>query len=84
MCYFPPPSNGTLVPYNIATTANIPKGRFHIFVDPSLCMAFGSCEKLAPGVFIVEKDELILATAETCTTKAIVIIDRLICIRIYP
>ena len=28
-----------------------PKGRFHIVVEPSLCMAFGSCETLAPKVF---------------------------------
>jgi hypothetical protein len=24
-----------------------PKGRFHIIVEPSLCMAFGSCETIA-------------------------------------
>ncbi len=38
---------------------DIPKGRFHIIVDPSLCMAFGSCERLAPRVFVVEKEKLI-------------------------
>ncbi|HZA07112.1 MAG TPA: DnaJ domain-containing protein, partial [Nitrososphaeraceae archaeon] len=27
---------------------DIPKGRFHLTVEPSLCMAFGSCETLAP------------------------------------
>jgi ferredoxin len=80
---------------------DIPKGRFHITVVPSLCMAFGSCERLAPRVFVVEKDKLInpkaivvsetgtdfntiLAAAETCPTKAIVIIDRYTGKQIYP
>jgi curved DNA-binding protein CbpA len=35
-----------------------PKGRFHIIVEPSLCMAFGSCETLAPKVFVVEKHKM--------------------------
>ena len=47
---------------------DIPKGRFHITVVPSLCMAFGSCERLAPRVFVVEKDKLI-------NPKAIVVSD---------
>jgi molecular chaperone DnaJ len=64
-------------------------------------MAFGSCERLAPRVFVVEKDKLInpkaivvsetganfntiLAAAETCPTKAIVIIDRYTGKQIYP
>jgi len=80
---------------------DIPKCRFYIIVDPSLCMAFGSCERLAPRVFVVEKDKLInpkaivvsetgtgfntiLAAAETCPTKAIVIIDRYTGKQIYP
>lgn len=80
---------------------DIPKGRFHITVEPSLCMAFGSCERLAPRVFVVEKDKIInpkaivvsetganfntiLAAAETCPTKAIVIIDRYTGKQIYP
>ena len=80
---------------------DIPKGRFHIIVEASLCMAFGSCERLAPKVFVVEKDKLInpkaivvsetganfntiLAAAETCPTKAIVIMDRYTGIQIYP
>jgi curved DNA-binding protein CbpA len=36
-----------------------PKGRFHIIVEPSLCMAFGSCETLAPKVFVVEKNRML-------------------------
>ena len=68
------------------------KSRFQIIVEPSLCMAFGSCETLAPKVFAVEKDKIfnpkakviseiedldvILAAAQTCPTKAILIKDR--------
>ena len=44
------------------TTNNIfgkSKSRFQIIVEPTLCMAFGSCEILAPNVFVVEKDKMI-------------------------
>ena len=54
------------VPYFLDT----PKGRFHIVVEPSLCMAFGSCETLAPKVFVVEKNKRVNPKAkvecETC------------------
>lgn len=47
-----------------------PKGRFHVIVEPSLCMAFGSCETLAPKVFVVEKNKRVNPKArvecETC------------------
>lgn len=36
-----------------------PSARFHIVVEPSLCMAFGSCEVLAPKVFVLEKNKKI-------------------------
>ncbi|MFZ0513763.1 MAG: DnaJ domain-containing protein [Candidatus Nitrosopolaris sp.] len=36
-----------------------PKGRLQITVEPSLCLAFGSCETLAPKVFVVEKNKRI-------------------------
>jgi molecular chaperone DnaJ len=39
------------------TYIEAPKSRFHILVEPSLCMAFGSCETLAPKVFVVEKNK---------------------------
>ncbi|MEW5840068.1 MAG: DnaJ domain-containing protein [Thermoproteota archaeon] len=39
------------------TAIETPKSRFHIIVEPSLCMAFGSCETLAPKVFVVEKNK---------------------------
>lgn len=32
------------------------QSRFKIIVEPSLCLAFGSCETLAPNVFVVEKN----------------------------
>ena len=38
---------------------DLPKGRFHITIEPSLCLAFGSCEILAPKVFVVEKNKRI-------------------------
>jgi molecular chaperone DnaJ len=77
------------------------ESRFHIIVEPTLCMAFGSCEILAPNVFVVEKDkiinpkarvesetgadfETIVAAAQTCPTKAIIIIDRYTGEQIYP
>jgi ferredoxin len=41
------------------TDIDTPKGRFHIIVEPSLCMAFGSCETLAPKIFVVEKNKMI-------------------------
>lgn len=32
------------------------ESRYRIIVEPSLCLAFGSCETLAPKVFVVEKN----------------------------
>ena len=56
--------------FNEAYLLDTPKGRFHIIVEPSLCMAFGSCEVLAPKVFVVEKDRMVNPKAkvecETC------------------
>jgi molecular chaperone DnaJ len=43
----------------IVTDIDTPQGRFHIIVEPSLCMAFGSCETIAPKVFVVEKNKMI-------------------------
>ncbi len=79
----------------------IEKSRFKIIVEPSLCMAFGSCEILAPNVFHIEtnkminpkavvisetadKFESILDAAQTCPTKAIIIIDRHTGKQIFP
>jgi DnaJ-class molecular chaperone len=35
------------------------KGRYQITIEPSLCMAFGSCETLAPNVFEVDKNKIL-------------------------
>jgi ferredoxin len=56
--------------FNEPYLLDTPKGRFHIIVEPSLCMAFGSCEVLAPKVFVVEKNKMVNPKAkvecETC------------------
>jgi ferredoxin len=56
--------------FNEPYLPDTPKGRFHIIVEPSLCMAFGSCEILAPKVFVVEKNKMVNPKAkvecETC------------------
>jgi curved DNA-binding protein CbpA len=35
------------------------KGRYQITIEPSLCMAYGSCETLAPDVFEVDKYKIL-------------------------
>jgi ferredoxin len=35
------------------------KGRYQITIEPSLCMAYGSCETLAPNVFEVDKNKIL-------------------------
>jgi ferredoxin len=35
------------------------ESRYRIIIEPSLCLAFGSCETLAPKVFVVEKNRRI-------------------------
>jgi DnaJ-class molecular chaperone len=89
---------------NVSSLTNIfhkSVGHIHITIEPTLCMAFGSCETLAPNVFVVDKDkminpkatlksgtgddfEAILAAAQTCPTKAIIIRDRYTGEQIYP
>jgi ferredoxin len=86
---------------NIRKKIIFEKSRFKIIVEPSLCMAFGSCEILAPNVFHIEtnkminpkavvisetadKFESILDAAQTCPTKAIIIIDRHTGKQIFP
>jgi len=43
---------------SIRKTFGKTKGRYHITIEPSLCMAFGSCETLAPNVFEVDKNKM--------------------------
>lgn len=33
------------------------KSRFHILIEPGLCLAFGGCETIAPKVFVVDKSK---------------------------
>ena len=35
------------------------KSRFHILIEPGLCLAFGECETIAPKVFVVDKNKRI-------------------------
>lgn len=44
---------------SIRKTFGKPKSRYHISIEPSLCMAFGSCETLAPNVFEVDKNKML-------------------------
>jgi molecular chaperone DnaJ len=86
---------------SITSISGVSKCRFHIIIEPTLCMAFGSCETLAPNVFEVDKNKIlnpkatvksetgndfesILAAAQTCPTKAIIIRDRYNGKQIYP
>ncbi len=41
------------------TMLDTPKSRFHISIEPSLCLAFGGCESIAPRVFVVDKNKRI-------------------------
>lgn len=45
--------------HGIDEESSKPPSRFHISVEPTLCMAFGSCEVLAPKVFVLEKNKII-------------------------
>ncbi len=86
---------------SIRKKSSIEESRFKIIVEPSLCMAFGSCTILAPNVFhiesnkminpkaiviseIADKFESILDAAQTCPTKAIIIIDKHTGEQIFP
>ena len=44
---------------NAKTMMDIPRSRFHITIEPSLCLAFGGCESIAPRVFVVDKNKRI-------------------------
>lgn len=69
-------SNGSsnYVQFEVSTSStlisgllDLPTGRFHLIVEPSLCMAFGSCETLAPKVFVVEKNKRINPKAKVAS-----------------
>jgi DnaJ-class molecular chaperone len=44
---------------NSMTMLDTPRSRFHITIEPSLCLAFGGCESIAPRVFVVDKNKRI-------------------------
>ena len=46
------------------------KSRFHILIEPSLCLAFGGCETIAPKVFVVDKNKHINPKARVLSETA--------------
>ena len=60
----------TSQPSAVTTEPLDTKSRFHIIVEPSLCMAFGSCETLAPKVFVVEKNKIFNPKAKVVSETA--------------
>jgi curved DNA-binding protein CbpA len=46
------------------------KSRFHILIEPSLCLAFGGCETIAPKVFVVDKSKHINPKAKVQSETA--------------
>ena len=44
---------------SLGKDTSILESRYRIIIEPSLCLAFGSCETLAPKVFVVEKNRRI-------------------------
>ena len=51
--------NGTGYTKNETLPTSFLESRYQIIVEPSLCLAFGSCEVLAPKVFVLEKNRQI-------------------------
>jgi molecular chaperone DnaJ len=46
------------------------KSRFHILIEPSLCLAFGGCETISPKVFVVDKSKHINPKAKVQSETA--------------
>ena len=53
------------------------RSRFHILIEPSLCLAFGGCESIAPKVFVVDKSKRINPKAKVESETADTI-DRIV------
>jgi molecular chaperone DnaJ len=49
---------------------DVPRSRFHIIIDPSLCLAFGGCETISPRVFTVDKNKRINPKAKVLSETA--------------
>jgi curved DNA-binding protein CbpA len=54
--YFTKPESKSNLGYDNLLLDTI-KSRFHILIEPSLCLAFGGCETIAPKVFVVDKSK---------------------------
>lgn len=46
------------------------RSRFHILIEPSLCLAFGGCESIAPKVFVIDKSKHINPKAKVQSETA--------------
>ena len=46
------------------------KSRFHILIEPSLCLAFGGCETISPKVFVIDKSKHINPKAKVQSETA--------------
>ena len=68
--YYKSVKQDTSQPSAVTTDPLDTKSRFHIIVEPSLCMAFGSCETLAPKVFVVEKNKIFNPKAKVVSETA--------------
>ena len=53
------------------------RSRFHVLIEPSLCLAFGGCESIAPKVFVVDKSKRINPKAKVESETADTI-DRIV------
>jgi curved DNA-binding protein CbpA len=53
------------------------RSRFHILIEPSLCLAFGGCESIAPKVFVVDKSKHINPKARV-QSEAADMLDRIV------
>lgn len=49
---------------------DVPRSRFHIIIEPSLCLAFGGCETISPRVFTVDKNKRINPKAKVQSDTA--------------
>jgi curved DNA-binding protein CbpA len=49
---------------------DVPRSRFRIIIEPSLCLAFGGCETISPRVFTVDKNKRINPKAKVQSETA--------------
>ena len=58
------------IPNSSISMLDVPRSRFHIIIDPSLCLAFGGCETISPRVFTVDKNKRINPKAKVLSETA--------------